>query len=277
MFEELFSKRYSLRPTPEGLIFEDVPSSARIGLFYILEPFLDRVSYLSKFYSNVCMALRIPRETRDHYLQEHELIPRAIEDLITECNWWQVYDICELMYRELPYEQYRQELSKQVNKLFVDEELGFEMRKGKIEKVGSGFIDAKIKEARYLLKEPEFKGADQLFEKAIKALNERPNPDVENCIKDAVATVESVGKIIRKDKNARIDNIIKEAIQKGVIPRLLGDPIIKLYAYRGNEPAVAHGGIEPSKVTIDEAEFVLAMSATIIIYLVKKRSKLETI
>ena len=115
---------------------------------------------------------------------------------------------------------------------------------------------------------------DELFEKAIKALNVRPKPDVENCIKDAVATVESVGKIIRKDKKARIDDIIKVAIQNGVIPHLLGDPIIKLYAYRGDEPAVAHGGIEPSKVTVDEAEFVLAMSAAIIIYLVKKRSLL---
>jgi integrase len=27
----LFSKRYNLRPTPEGLITEDVPKSARVG------------------------------------------------------------------------------------------------------------------------------------------------------------------------------------------------------------------------------------------------------
>jgi len=276
MFEELFSKRYSLRPTPEGLILEDVPSSARIGLFYILEPFLDKIE-LESFYKDICVALRIERHTRDYYLQESWAIPNAMENLIKECAWWQVYDICELIYRKLDYQPDRQELSKQINKLFIDEQLGFEMRKGKVEKVGSGFIDAKVKEARYLLKEPEFKSADELFEKAIKALNVRPKPDVENCIKDAVATVESVGKIICKDKKARIDDIIKAAIQSGVIPHLLGDPIIKLYAYRGDEPAVAHGGIEPSKVTIDEAEFVLAMSAAIIIYLVKKRSKLETI
>ncbi len=275
MYSELFSKRYGLRPTPEGLIGEDVPHSARIGLFYTLEPFLERVD-LHKFYSNICMALRIPRETRNYYLQERTgLIVMAVENLIMECNWWQLYDICELMYRELTYLPYKKQLCEQVNQLFIDEQLGFEMREEKIEKVGSGFIDAKVKEARYLLKEPEFKSADELFEKSIKALNVRPKPDVENCIKDAVATVESVGKIIRNDKNVRIDNIIKDAIQKGVIPRLLGDPIIKLYAYRGNEPAVAHGGIEPSKVTVDEAEFVLAMSAAIIIYLVKKRSQLS--
>jgi len=218
------------------------------------------------------VALRIPRERR----LSHYGASIVIEQLIKDCEWHQFYDICEVMWAN-PYSDYsrhQEEFTERVNTLFREEQLGFEIRRGKVEKVGSGFIDAKVKEARYLLKEPEFKSADELFEKAIKALNERPNPDVENCIKDAVATVESVGKIIRKDKNARIDNIIKEAIQKGVIPRLLGDPIIKLYAYRGDEPAVAHGGIEPSKVTTDEAEFVLAMSAAIIIYLVKKRSLL---
>jgi len=280
MYPELFSKRYRLRPTPEGLMYKDVPERARVGLYHIVEQFFEQwnrhahEAYL-ELYKRICIALRVPR---DRKVIHHFEAPPAIEKLVNTCEWWQFYDICEVMWHMLEHPWgNKDELSIEINTLFREEQLGFEMRDGKIEKVGSGFIDAKIKEARYLLKEPEFKSADELFEKAIKALNERPNPDIENCIKDAVATVESVGKIIRKDKNARIDNIIKDAIQKGVIPRLLGDPVIKLYAYRGDEPAVAHGGIEPSKVTINEADFVLAMSAAIIIYLIKKRSKLETI
>ncbi len=275
MYAELFSKRYRLRPTPEGLMYEVVPENARVGLYHLVERFFGgehQKSYLH-FYHEICVALRIPRKRGPSDYGASIFI----EELIKDCEWHQFYDICEVIWANLysEYSRHQEEFTEQVNTLFREEQLGFEIRGGKVEKVGSGFIDAKVKEARYLLKEPEFKSADELFEKAIKALNERPNPDVENCIKDAVATVESVGKIIRKDKNARIDNIIKEAIQKGVIPRLLGDPIIKLYAYRGNEPAIAHGGIEPSKVTEDEAEFVLAITAAIIIYLVKKRSKLE--
>ena len=280
MFEELFSKRHSLRPTPEGLMYEDVPERARVGLYHAVEQFfdeLDKQAHLAslELYKNTCVALRIPRNRR---VINYFDAPPETEKIINTCIWWQFYDICEVVWETLcfsKYNRYEKDFTAQVNTLFREEQLGFEFKDGKVEKIGSGFIDAKVKEARYLLKEPEFKGADELFEKAIKDLNERPKPDVENCIKDAVATVESVGKVIRNDKNVRIDNIIKDAIQKGVIPRLLGDPIIKLYAYRGNEPAVAHGGIEPSKVTVDEAEFVLAMSAAIIIYLVKKRSQLS--
>jgi hypothetical protein len=275
MYPDLFSKRYGLRPTPEGLMYEDVPERARVGLYHIVEQFFKDEGYsailYSTLYRNICVALRIPRDRNVHYEYQAS---RAIERLVMHCEWWQFYDICDVMWQTLDSSYDREEFSTQINSLFREEQLGFEIREGKTEKVGAGFIDAKVKEARYLLKEPEFKSADELFEKSIKALNVRPKPDVENCIKDAVASVESVGKIIRKDKNAKIDNIIKDAIQKGVIPQLLGDPIIKLYAYRGNEPAIAHGGIEPSKVTVDEAEFVLAMSAAIIIYLVKKRSNL---
>lgn len=249
--------------------------SARIGLFYIIEPFLYETASLAVFYNNICIALRLPRDARDYYFSEVRLIPSAIESLVKESKWWRVYDILELLYRQLGDQGNKRLLADQINKLLIDEQLGFEMREGKIEKVGSGFIDANIKEARILLKEPEFKGADQLFEKAIKAINARPNPDVENCIKDSVAAIESVGKIISKDDKAKIDDVVKNATTQGVIPKLLAETIIKLYAYRGSEPAVAHGGVEPSKVKVDEAEFVLAMSAAMIIYLVKKRALLH--
>jgi len=271
-FDELFSKRYGLRPTPEGLIDSDVPQSARIGLFYVLEPFLGKVYSLYNFYGNICIALRISRETRDYYLgQPSNLIPIVIEGLVTECNWWQLYDICEVVYRELKLRSYKEQLCEQVNKLFIDEQLGFEMREGKIEKVGSGFVDAEVKEARYLLKEPEFKGADEHFEKAIKALNVRPNPDVENCVKDAVAAIESVGRIIAGNEKVLLSDVIKNMAKKGIMPKPLDEAIQKVYAYRGSEPGIAHGLVRASQVTINEAEFVLAMSAAIIIYIVKKR------
>jgi hypothetical protein len=261
-------------------MYENVTERARVGLYHIVEQFFggENQKRYRELYHEICVALRVKRDRRADIQAFDYGVSPFIEQLITECEWHQFYDICEVLwanpYSETSRHKHQEELTKQVNTLFREEQLGFELRDGSVEKVGSGFIDAKVKEARYLLKEAEFKSADELFEKAIKALNERPNPDSENCIKDAVASVESVGKIIRKDKNARIDDIIKDAIQKGVIPQLLGDPIIKLYAYRGNEPAIAHGGIEPSKVTEDEAEFVLAITAAIILYLVKKRSLL---
>jgi len=253
-------------------MYEGVPKSARIGLYYTLERFWEHIDK-PDLYSKICVAFRIPRETRDHdllYFEERVEFP--IEQVIMSCVWWRFYDLCELIFQYLRSKNrpYGDQFSELLNSLFVDEQLGFEMKNGKVEKVGSGFIDAKIKEARYLLKEPEFKGADEHFEKAIKALNVRPNPDVENCVKDAVSAIESVGRIIVNDEQALLSDIIKDMVAKGIIPKPLDQTIQKVYAYRGNQPGVAHGAVGASKVTIDEAEFVLAMSAAMIIYLVKK-------
>jgi hypothetical protein len=278
MFPDLFSKRYGLRPTPEGLMYEDVPERARVGLSHIVKLFFKEGYYYFRLYEVLCIALRIPvnREV------ERSLAPNLaasieIENLIKGCQWWQFYDICEVLWEAMERKNDRNVLSDEINALFREEHLGFELKEGKVEKTGSGFIDARVKEARYLLKEPEFKGADEHFEKALKALNIRPNPDVENCIKDAVAAIESVGRIIVNDKKALLSDIIKKMAKSKVIPKPLDEVIQKVYAYRGDQPGVAHGLVGASKVTIDEAEFVLAMSAAIIIYLVKKRHNVQTI
>jgi ABC-type cobalt transport system substrate-binding protein len=254
-------------------MYEGVRESARIGLYHIVESFLELPKYKSAFlvlYKEICKALRIGR---DRSVFEDFSASLALETLIKECQWWQFYDICEVVWAALYSSRSRldqKEFAKQVNALFREEQLGFELREGEVEKVGSGFIDAQIKEARYLLKEPEFKGADEQFEKAIKALNVRPKPDVENCVKDAVGTIESVGRIIVNDEKALLSDIIKNMVKKGIIPQPLDQTFQKLYAYRGDQPGVAHGAVGASKMTVDEAELVLAMSAAMIIYLVKK-------
>lgn len=276
MSPELFSRRHNLRGASDNLFYDYIPIKALIGFSYIFHEYINYVND-TKIIKEYCEIMRIPHDICSSIIaRDKSQRIKYLESCLETPDWWVFLDICELIslsfYTNHPTK--RGEYSNKLNTLFREENIGYEMQEGKIERIGNEFIDEKIKNARRLLKEPEFKSADELFEKSIKELNIRPKPDVENCVKDAIASVESIGRIIRKDKNARIDNIIKDGVQNGVVPRLLGDPIIKLYAYRGDEPAVAHGGIEPSKVTRDEAEFVLVMSAAIIIYLVKKRSAL---
>lgn len=273
MYENLFSKRYGLRPTPEGLVPEHVPESTRIGFTYVLEPFEVHIDF-ERLYSRICVALRIPRSVRDNNLaRRSDELASVIEDFVGECPGWQFYDICEIVdtYLTSVDESLGVTFAERLNTLLADEQLGFEMRDGKVEKVGSGFLDAQIQEARVLLKGPEFEGADQHFEKALKASNARPDPDVENCVKDAIAALESVGRVILGDDKILLDAAIKELTRRKVIPKPLDQVLAKLNAYRGNEPGVAHGAVDLSAVTPAEADFVLATAAAAIIYLVEKR------
>jgi len=273
MSPELFSRRYNLRGAPEELIYDDIPNTARTGFLYIFDKYKQYI-IARLIVKEYCEAKRMLPGLLNQFVEEpRNLKINDIEQWLKTENWWEFLDLCELISLSLnKYPRKRGEFSKKLNSLFREEKIGYEIQEGKIERKGNEYTSQYIAEARKLLKGLEFKSADELFEKAIKALNERPKPDVENCIKDAVAAIESVGKIISKDEKAELDNIIKDATRKGIIPTPLDQTIIKLHAYRGKEPAVAHGGTKPSKVTVDEAEFVLAMAAAIIIYIVKKRS-----
>jgi len=277
MYFNLFSDRYKLRSTAHGLVNDSLNESTRVGIFYILESSIEDQNILSLWLA-ICFSLRIRKERRDAFAKSSKnTIIAEIENILVNTEWENVFTICEVVHNYLygvaGYGNWYESFQLKINNLFSDEQIGFKMIKGKIERVRDAFAEAHNVEARVLLSQSEFAGADAHFGKAIKALNVRPNPDVENCVKDAVSAVESVARVIAKNEKILLSDFVKEGAVKGIIPKPLDEAIQKIYAYRGNEPGVAHGAVSPSKVTIDEAEFVLAMSAAAIIYLVKKRNK----
>jgi hypothetical protein len=40
-YSELFSRKFGLRPTPQGLIYDKVPETARLGLFHLIFSLLE--------------------------------------------------------------------------------------------------------------------------------------------------------------------------------------------------------------------------------------------
>ena len=276
MSPELFSRRHNLRGASDELIYDEIPVNALTGFSYIFHDYINYIDDI-KLIKDYCGTTRMPRDTCDLVIAKDKKHRVEILEIGLETPGWSkflgIYELISLSFYKKPPTK-RGEFSQRLNSLFREENIGYEMQDGKIERINNEFMDRYIKDARILLKAPHFKGADQHFEKAIKALNIRPKPDVENCVKDAVSAIESVGRIIADDDKALLSDIIKDMTKKGAIPKPLDQVFQKVYAYRGNEPGVAHGAVDISKVTEDEAELILAMSAAMIIYLVKKRSKL---
>ena len=60
---------------------------------------------------------------------------------------------------------------------------------------------------------------------------------------------------------------VSRAVRSEHVPAPLGELIKKLYAYRGDEPGVAHGDEETPDVDQQDAQFVLNLAAAIGIYL----------
>lgn len=167
---------------------------------------------------------------------------------------------------------------KQFPKEFPELELalradGYQVVAGELVTRFPSVIEATVQEVTLLLQQPEFKGADEQFRKALGHLN-ATKPDYENCVKDAISTIESVARILGADNNLLLSAFVKDLANQKVIPKPLDQVFQKLYAYRGNEPGVAHGLVGESEVGVEEAEFILAASAASVIYLIKKRNKI---
>jgi hypothetical protein len=118
-----------------------------------------------------------------------------------------------------------------------------------------------------------FDPALRQFNKARKFLYEDTPPDYLNSVKESVGAVEAVARDIlnQPDKTlAQLITVLKD--------RYLGHPAMAkildgIYAVRGDEPGVAHGSHKASSLGHADAEFLLNMCASIIIYLVRKSKR----
>jgi hypothetical protein len=98
-----------------------------------------------------------------------------------------------------------------------------------------------------------------------KGFLEARQPDYENSCKESVCTLESLATALTGEKD--LPMAIKKAARAGLIPRPLDDMIIKIYAYRGNEPGVGHGQAAAPTVRRAEAELLFDLAAALGRYL----------
>jgi hypothetical protein len=199
-----------------------------------------------------------------------------IPAVISQCQWYQCYDILEevssLIEQQLE-EKDLKEFSERINAALAREGIPWKLENGKVVRRLHPLIAEQIKRTSVLLTDPKFKGPDEQFAKAIQHLNKRPDPDEENCVKDAVGAMEAVANIIAGTTGEQLNKLLeKEPFKSGVHPTLR-QSIEKIYAYRGAAPGAGHGQVGPSVVELADAEWVLATSAATILYFAHKFHK----
>lgn len=157
-----------------------------------------------------------------------------------------------------------------MNEIFADNCLGYELRNGRVEKLGAPYVDEVVSEVRKVLQHHDYTGPNEQFEKAIAFLNQRPNPDTANCVKDAVGAVEALARIVTGNESLVLSSILDHEPLRSGIHGALRQMMHKLYAYRGDAEGAAHGQISIGQIPVEEAELALGVSASCIIYLAKK-------
>ena len=196
-------------------------------------------------------------------------IPRTL----LQCSWYQCYDILEQISRLINQQwgqEYSVELSERVNAVLARNGIPWKIEQCQVIRTLHPQVEEQIQEVRALLTNPKFKGPDEQYEKALGYLNRRPEPDEENCVKDAVGAMEAVANIIAGTDGVQLNTLLDREPFRSSIHPTIRQSIEKIYAYRGAAPGVGHGQVGPSVVGLAEARWALATSAAIILYFVSK-------
>jgi hypothetical protein len=267
-----FSERYRTRVST-NLAYDTLPERVPAGLTNVLEGIASRStrrrSLISGYVRLVCSEIDSPlpyatvtvNGVPEH--DEHQLL-----EVLSGVEWDAACDVCEVIYDSMASHD-QGVFQASVNRVFARNRFGYEMREGRVERVGAITQDLAIEEARGILKDPDLAGPNEQFRKAVQFYSQRPLPDCENAVKDAVGAVEGLARVLFEDPSlllSKFGNRLRES--KGTHPALV-QTIEKLNAYRGDAEGVGHGNAGIRAVPLEEAEYVLGVSASAIVYLAR--------
>ena len=80
--------------------------------------------------------------------------------------------------------------------MFASEGIIWRYQGKRIERALTALVSKNLQEVRALLSDPRFEGPDEHFSKAVGFLSQPPEPDWENCVKDATEATEGVARTV---------------------------------------------------------------------------------
>ena len=270
----------------------EVPRSARVAVIHVLNRMVDEqrfegwsilleqaryaarqlpgTSYFERA-EEVCveLVLDMPWQVFYDYLEQVYglLVGRPALDQETGA-WETVFSIADSQTR----------FTNQINQVLSEENLCYELRDGEFCRRGRPHTQRALGKASLVLADPRFGKSLRYYRKALGFFNRRPQPDAENCVKEAVCAMEAAAVVLLgKQGCGKFETLIQNA--KGTsadsIPPTLAESMLKLWAFRGAAEGVAHGSVDGGIVGACEAEAALSLVAAYITYLNDKFSTPE--
>jgi len=208
----------------------------------------------------------------------------ALEDI----DWAKVYDFCERLYGHLPHEigyedqygNYNVQVSRgdmqtyiaaELQRLFLEEGLAYEFTDGVVRRRGRKHTVELVAKSQVVLGDPQLLSARRHFDKALQFFRHPSSPDYENAVKEAVCAVEAAGKLLfPMAKASTLGDLVKwlGSTKEVSVPKAICQTLTGVYAFRSGGDGVGHGGASGGKATLEVTEYILAVCASQIIYLV---------
>jgi hypothetical protein len=282
MNNPLFSQRLGINSS--RVIDNDFPPTARTALCYMLAD-LNAKGYLvgpEEFMRELNRMGRITRVDLEGKSEKNFVDQVSIR--INKLNWHRVYSFCERVYSKLlraviiEFEEWEDSIARtmkyytdELNIILEEENLAFHFSDGQFRRRGIAQTQKAFERVGAVLVDPRLNKVKEHYNKARRFYDMRPQPDVENCVKEALCSLEACVEIVTGKKASKdFERAIRqlEGNDADKIPSPIGEAMIKLHSYRGNGQGVAHASIQGNRVSAIDAELVMSLVASYISYLV---------
>lgn len=266
------------------IVNNDFPHDARIALIYIFKDLFDK-GFINSISETILELNRLGRFTNEDIepIEGNGVIDQ-LSGRIFKLEWYKVCSFCERVYSKcltgvadsfsgtyVEFQEVQDYFQDELNLLIEEENLAFSFVNGKFHRKGRAQTQKAIERTGTVLSSPRMTIVKRHFNKARKFFDIIPNPDLENCVKEALCALEACIEILTdEDASKDFKNVIRKLTGNdlGKIPSPIGEGMIKIHSYRGSGQGVSHASINGYRVAVDEAELILSLVASYITYLV---------
>lgn len=267
------------------------PPSARSGLLHLLFDVVERryVPDWTVVARELHRIARLPLITYDtSSVSSQKQAQVDVQTALDSLEWAKVYDFCERLHGHLPkeigyednYGNYIVEISRgdmqtyieaELQRLFLEEDFAYEFVEGAVRRRGRKHTVDLVAKSQVVLGDSRLLSVRRHFDKALQFFRHPTRPDYENAVKEAVCAVEAAGKILfPMAKASTLGDLVKwlSLNTELSVPKAICQTFTGVYAFRSGGDGVGHGGANGGKATPQVTEYLLAVSASQIIYLV---------
>ena len=261
-----FSQRHKFAPPKEITVWEDAPAGLR---FAVVGTVRDLGWKPSDIRGVLCLALRTAPE-RSNW-SEYPNIWDEVTALIEHCEWYRVYDAIEKLSSALLQRDgfgagdTAQRFANEMNAIFREEGLGWQLVDGKVIVRGDDAFEAIISTAEQEAKTSGRPVAAENIRLALVCLSERPKPNTRGAAFHAMGALECIARDLVNDPKTTLGEILKR--HPKLVPPPLDQALPKLWGYASEE---ARHITEGRDVSRPEARLVVGLAAAVSSYLVSK-------
>ena len=272
--EQPFSKRNRYRTPKEITLREVAPENLR---YFVVQTAKDLGWGPASLRPIVCRVVRVSPDPSNW--TEYPNVDDEVNRLVSECEWFKVYDIIEALYAAMAkqdaitrktaprFAHNASKFAEEVNDFFIEEGIGWQLVDGRIITRGTEAFEAVVSEATGALQASERPTAANHLHEALQGLSRRPQPDLPGAVYHAMGALECLARDVTGDPKATLGEVLKR--NPGLLPKPLDVALSQVWGYASNEARHVEEGREPGR---DEAELVVGLCAAISTYLTRKHN-----